>query len=224
MCSVYASTVGVAQHIPRRLAGYEFAQELLFLQDTLVHPDRPLAAVVGGAKVSTKLGILRRLLDKVDTLVVAGGLVFTFYRAMGYRVGDSLVEEDHISQADEILRLAEDRKVNLLLASDSQIVRTEDLRGKLPGRDEYSSTTSTSTSYLPPGSDGSIHVPVKHSISRKDQGAFFVPPSVEVCQYRENEKIPDDFTAVDIGPETIRRFQMELEHCKTILWNGKYIV
>ena len=102
----HASTYGVAEYAPLAIAGPLLQQEVNALQRILSHPDRPLVAIVGGAKVSSKLALLENLLDKVDTLIVGGGIANTFLAASGKPVGNSLIEPDLLTKAQEILHKA----------------------------------------------------------------------------------------------------------------------
>merc|ERR1719276_56498 len=88
----HSSTAGVAQYMKLSAAGYLLDKELKFLKGAVDSPNRPLTAIVGGAKVSTKIPVIESLLDKCDTVLVGGGMIFTFYKAMGYGIGKSLVE------------------------------------------------------------------------------------------------------------------------------------
>jgi phosphoglycerate kinase len=114
----HASTVGVPHLLPQAAAGFLMERELDFLGRLLGSPERPFAAVIGGAKISGKIDVLRSLLTRVDTLVIGGAMMFTFLRAQGLSTGRSLVEEDRIETASEILRDAEARGVQLLLPLD----------------------------------------------------------------------------------------------------------
>ncbi|KAJ1416758.1 phosphoglycerate kinase, partial [Ochromonadaceae sp. CCMP2298] len=117
----HASVVGVAQHIPRCVMGFLMTNELLFLGSALDHPNRPLAALVGGAKVSSKLDVMLSLLRRVDKLLVGGAMVYTFLRALGHDVGESLVEEGMIPVAKEILEFAQKNSITLVLGQDSLV-------------------------------------------------------------------------------------------------------
>ncbi|MEM8603801.1 MAG: phosphoglycerate kinase, partial [Cyanobacteria bacterium P01_H01_bin.121] len=90
----HASTEGVTHHLSPCVAGYLIEKELQYLQAAIENPQRPLAAIIGGSKVSSKIGVIETLLDKVDKLFIGGGMIFTFYKARGLSVGKSLVEED----------------------------------------------------------------------------------------------------------------------------------
>lgn len=114
----HASTTRVAELLPCALAGLLMRKELEFLGPALEHPARPFVAVVGGAKVSSKIGVLRALLDKVDALVLGGGMTYTFAAARGLSVGNSICETDKFDLAREIDRLARDKGVQLLLPCD----------------------------------------------------------------------------------------------------------
>jgi phosphoglycerate kinase len=113
----HASTAGVAAYLPA-VAGFLMEKELTFLGKALASPDRPFAAVIGGAKISTKMGVLENLLAKVDRLLIGGGMACTFLKAEGLEVGQSLVEEAHLETARQIMERASQRGVMLLLSSD----------------------------------------------------------------------------------------------------------
>ena len=113
----HASTEGIAHHLPA-YAGFLIEKELKFLGDALTEPKHPFVAIIGGAKISGKLEVLKSLLDKVDTLIVGGGMAYTFFKARGTKVGDSLVEDSLIKDAKEILKTAIDKDVPFLLPLD----------------------------------------------------------------------------------------------------------
>ncbi|MGI6604707.1 MAG: phosphoglycerate kinase [Firmicutes bacterium] len=113
----HASTAGVAQHLPA-VAGFLMEKEIRMLGSILEEPKRPFIAVLGGAKVSDKIKVLNNLVPKVNTLIIGGGMAFTFLAAQGYGVGRSLLEEDKIPVAKEIMQVAESRGVKLLLPVD----------------------------------------------------------------------------------------------------------
>jgi len=113
-----ASTCGVAAFAPLACAGPLLSQELTALSKALENPKRPLLAIVGGSKVSTKLGVLAALIEKVDQLIVGGGIANTFIAASGYEVGKSLYEADLVPQAQQLLKLAKDRGVTIPLPVD----------------------------------------------------------------------------------------------------------
>ncbi|HEY9748810.1 MAG TPA: phosphoglycerate kinase, partial [Allocoleopsis sp.] len=92
----HASTEGVTHYLKPSVAGFLIEKELKYLQNAIENPQRPLAAIVGGSKVSSKIGVIETLLDKVDKLFIGGGMIFTFYKARGLSVGKSLVEEDKL--------------------------------------------------------------------------------------------------------------------------------
>jgi phosphoglycerate kinase len=95
----HASTEGVTKYLSPSVAGYLIEKELQYLQAAIENPQRPLAAIIGGSKVSSKIGVIETLLDKVDKLLIGGGMIFTFYKARGLSVGKSLVEEDKLELA-----------------------------------------------------------------------------------------------------------------------------
>ena len=113
----HASTEGVTHYLPS-VAGYLIEKELKFLQGAIEEPKRPLAAIVGGSKVSSKIGVIEALLDKCDKLLLGGGMIFTFYKARGLNVGNSLVEEDKLELARELEAKAKEKGVAFLLPTD----------------------------------------------------------------------------------------------------------
>lgn len=114
----HASTEGVTKYLSPSVAGYLIEKELQYLQNAIENPQRPLAAIVGGSKVSSKIGVIETLLEKVDKLLIGGGMIFTFYKARGLSVGKSLVEEDKLELAKKLEVLAKEKGVDLLLPTD----------------------------------------------------------------------------------------------------------
>jgi phosphoglycerate kinase len=114
----HASTEGVTKYLSPAVAGYLMEKELQYLQGAIESPKRPLAAIVGGSKVSSKIGVIETLLDKCDKLFLGGGMIFTFYKARGLNVGNSLVEDDKLELARALEAKAKERGVQLLLPTD----------------------------------------------------------------------------------------------------------
>ncbi|KAE8661269.1 Phosphoglycerate kinase, cytosolic [Hibiscus syriacus] len=114
----HASTEGVAKFLKPSVAGFLMQKELDYLVGAVANPKKPFAAIVGGSKVSTKIGVIESLLAKVDILVLGGGMIFTFYKAQGYKVGSSLVEEDKLDLATSLMEKAKAKGVSLLLPTD----------------------------------------------------------------------------------------------------------
>lgn len=114
----HASTEGVTKYLSPSVAGYLIEKELQYLQSAIESPQRPLAAIIGGSKVSSKIGVIEKLLEKCDKLILGGGMVFTFYKARGLSVGKSLVEEDKLELAKSLEAKAKERNVALLLPTD----------------------------------------------------------------------------------------------------------
>ncbi len=114
----HASTEGVTKYLSPSVAGYLMEKELQYLQGAIDEPQRPLAAIVGGSKVSSKIGVLEALIDKCDKVLIGGGMIFTFYKARGLAVGKSLVEEDKLELAKELEAKAAAKGVQLLLPTD----------------------------------------------------------------------------------------------------------
>ncbi len=114
----HASTEGITHYLSPCVAGYLIEKELQFLQSAIEDPKRPLAAIIGGSKVSSKIGVIETLLEKCDKLIIGGGMIFTFYKARGLNVGKSLVEEDKLELAKALEAKAKERGVQLLLPTD----------------------------------------------------------------------------------------------------------
>ena len=116
----HASTAGVADYLPA-VSGYLIEKELKFMGGALENPQRPFVAILGGAKVSSKIGVIENLIDKVDALIIGGGMAYTFAKAMGGEVGDSLLEEDKLDLARDTMKKAEEKGVKFLLPIDTVI-------------------------------------------------------------------------------------------------------
>ncbi len=114
----HASTEGVTKYLNPSVGGFLIEKELAYLQNAINNPQRPLAAIIGGSKVSSKIGVIETLLEKCDKLLIGGGMVFTFYQARGLSVGKSLVEEDKLELAKSLEAKAKERGVDLLLPTD----------------------------------------------------------------------------------------------------------
>ena len=115
----HASTAVIAKYMPTSVAGFLMEKEIAFLGNAVNNPVRPFVAILGGAKVSDKLAVVRNLLTKVDTLIIGGGMAYTFLKAKGVEIGKSLCEEDQIDYAKEMIADAEKRGVKLLLPVDN---------------------------------------------------------------------------------------------------------
>lgn len=167
----HASMVAVPQAVRARggavVAGFLVEKEIEFLGNAVNNPERPFFAILGGAKVSDKIGVIRNLLNKVDGLIIGGGMANTFFAARGYEMGQSLVEKNAIPLAKELLGEAGD----------------------------------------------TLHLPVDVVAAtdfRADADAVIVPA----------DRVPADRMVLDIGPESIARFQKMLGETKTVVWNG----
>lgn len=118
----HSSTAGVAEFLPA-VSGFLIEKELEFLGGALENPERPFVAILGGAKVSDKIGVIENLLDKVDTLIIGGGMAYTFFKAQGLNVGTSICEEDKLDLAKSLLEKAEAKGVKLLLPVDNKVAK-----------------------------------------------------------------------------------------------------
>ncbi|SEP92835.1 phosphoglycerate kinase [Virgibacillus subterraneus] len=126
----HASTTGVAEKLPAA-AGFLMEKEIDVLGKALENPERPFTAIIGGAKVKDKINVIDHLLDKVDNLIIGGGLAYTFIKAQGHEIGKSLLEEDKIDLAKEFMQKAEDKGVNFILPKDAVVA------------DDFSETANT---------------------------------------------------------------------------------
>ncbi|MDA8156952.1 MAG: phosphoglycerate kinase [Actinomycetota bacterium] len=165
----HASTVGITKLLPP-VAGFLLRKEVGYLKGVVSNPVRPFVAILGGAKVSGKIGVLENLMDKVDKVIVGGGMAFTFIKAMGYEVGDSLVEP-------EMLELAERIRTNL--------------------------QKNNVKFYLP------VDCVVAHSMELQAETKLVT-----------TQEITRGWTALDIGPASVKLFSEALENAKTVIWNG----
>ena len=140
----HASTVGVAAYLPA-YAGLLVEQELAVMGKALDNPKRPFVAILGGAKVSDKIGVIRNLLEKADTIIIGGGMAYTFLKAQGCEVGTSLLEEDKLDLARELMEKAKEKGVELLLPVDTAV------HDKFENTDDFSVVPVTA---IPAGSMG----------------------------------------------------------------------
>ena len=113
----HASTYGVASYLPA-VAGFLMEKEVAFLGEAMKNPEKPFLAIMGGAKVEDKILVISKLMEKVDTLIIGGGMAFPFLKAMGYETGKSLLNEKGVELAKELLSKAEEKRVNMLLPVD----------------------------------------------------------------------------------------------------------
>ncbi len=162
----HASTSGVADYLPA-VAGFLMEKELDYLGDALEHPKHPYVAILGGAKIADKIGVIDNLLPKVERILIGGGMANTFAKANGYPIGDSLVENDQLD-----------------------IARATMQKGK-----------------------GKMVFPVDWVIADK----FTADAEAKVVDV---ESVPDGWRILDIGPDTVKLFQKELQGAKTVAWNG----
>lgn len=165
----HASTEGITKYLPA-VAGLLLEKEIYSLGGILTNPARPFAMLVGGAKLSDKIDMIENILDKVNTVLIGGGMAATFLKGKGCPIGQSMVEEDRLDLVTRLMKRVENNGVKFVLPSD---------------------------------------VVVADAINEK---AHVKTVSVS--------EIPDGWSIVDIGPQTIRSFLMELAGCRTVCWNG----
>ncbi len=119
----HCSNVGVTKYVDAAVVGYLMQKEIDFLGNAVNNPVRPFVAILGGSKVSSKISVINNLLDKVDILIIGGGMAYTFMKAMGYEVGNSLLEADYIDYAKEMLEKAKEKGVKLLTPVDTVVAK-----------------------------------------------------------------------------------------------------
>jgi len=127
----HASTVGITKFVQKSAAGLLMEKELEYLGKALQHPERPFVAILGGAKVGDKIGVIRNLMKKVDALLIGGGMAYTFLKAEGEQVGKSLVEEDKVELARELMKEAKDQKLRFLLPVDHVVASKVDVNARV---------------------------------------------------------------------------------------------
>ncbi len=132
----HCSNVGVTKYLDTAVGGYLINKEIEYLGNAVNNPVRPLVAVLGGSKVSSKISVINNLLEKVDTLIIGGGMAYTFMKALGEEVGDSLLEADYLDYAKEMMQKAEEKGVKLLIPVDTVVAKAfdNDAESKTVGR------------------------------------------------------------------------------------------
>lgn len=133
----HASVAGVTRFLQPSVSGFLLEKEIRYLKDSVENPEHPFVSVLGGAKVSDKIGVIDNLLDKVDTIIIGGGMTYTFYKAKGLPVGNSLVEEEKVELAGKLIKKADEAGVELLLPVDSVVAKEfkNDAEHKTVGED-----------------------------------------------------------------------------------------
>ncbi len=121
----HCSTTGVAAYLPA-VCGYLIQKEIKFMGGALANPNRPLVAILGGAKVSDKIGVIENLIDKCDTIIIGGGMAYTFMKYLGHNIGTSLLEADWVEKAGEMMKKAEDKGVKFLIPVDNKVGKEYD--------------------------------------------------------------------------------------------------
>ena len=119
----HASVAGVTRYLQPAVSGFLLEKEIKYLEESINDPERPFVAILGGAKVSDKIGVIENLIPKVDTIIIGGGMTYTFYKAKGLPIGNSLVEEDKVDLAKELLEKAEEQGIKFLLPLDSVVAK-----------------------------------------------------------------------------------------------------
>ena len=186
----HSSTEGVSHFVDASVAGFLMEKEIKFLNGILENPEKPFLAILGGAKVSDKIGVIENLLNKVDEILIGGGMAYTFLKANGAEIGESLCEEDKIEEAKKIMKKAEEAGVKLLLPLDTVVAPTLTVSNE------------------------------EELDKKEKQKQFFKFLEVSQEKVVPSNQIPSNWQGCDIGPRTIEMFAQELKNKKTILWNG----
>ena len=166
----HASNEAITHYVDQCCAGFLLENEIEFFNKAMINPERPLCAIIGGAKVSTKLDVLMNILNKVDSIIIGGAMAFTFLKSQGLETGNSLLEEDLVENAASILKKAKEKNINVLLPVDAVIAQ------------EFSNDSPN------------VIVPI--------------------------DAIPEGQIGLDIGPDSIKKFNEVINNAKTVLWNG----
>ena len=199
----HASTAGIAAYLPA-VSGFLIEKELNFLGNALENPQRPFVAILGGAKVSDKIGVIDSLLDKVDTLMIGGGMAYTFFKAQGYSVGNSLCEPDKVDLALEAMKKAKERGVKLILPIDTKV-------GKEFKPDTESKTVAWTE--IPEGWEGfDIGEKTIEMFKEELKGAKTVIWNGPVGLF--------EFEQFAVGTNTVAKVLSELEGATTIIGGG----
>ena len=199
----HASTAGIAKYLPSGV-GFLIEKELKILGDALNDPRRPFVGILGGSKVSTKIGVIDALLEKVDTLLIGGGMAYTFYKSMGYEVGNSICELDKLDLAKELMEKAKEKGVKMLIPVDNKI-----------GKEFKPDTESKIVAYneIPEGWEGFDIGPKTIEIYKKElQGAKTVLWNGPVGLF--------EFDQFAVGTNEIAKCLAELKDCTTIIGGG----
>ena len=186
----HSSTEGVSHFVDASVVGFLMEKEIKFLNGILENPEKPFLAILGGAKVSDKIGVIENLLNKVDEILIGGGMAYTFLKANGAEIGESLCEEDKIEEAKKIMKKAEEAGVKLLLPLDTVVAPTLTVSNE------------------------------EELDKKEKQKQFFKFLEVSQEKVVPSNQIPSNWQGCDIGPRTIEMFAQELKDKKTILWNG----
>ena len=189
----HCSTAGVTDYVKDTAVGYLMEKEIKYLGNAVNDPERPFTAILGGAKVADKLNVISNLLEKVDTLIIGGGMAYTFVKAQGYEVGKSLCDDSKLDYCKEMMAKAQEKGVKLLLPVDAVCIK--DFPDPIDAPVE---TTVVPVTAMPPDP---IDAPVETTV---------VPVTA----------MPADMEGCDIGPESTKLFAEAVKASKTVVWNG----
>ena len=202
----HASVAGVTKFITEKggsnAVGYLMQKEIEFLGNAVENPVRPFVAILGGAKVADKLNVISNLLEKCDTLIIGGGMAYTFLKAQGKEIGNSLVDDSKLDYCKEMMEKAEKLGKKLLLPVDTTVVSAFPSPIDAPVDVEYVSTDA-----IPADKEGVDIGPETCRIYSDARGLGDV--------YKRQDK-----EGVDIGPETCRIYSDAVKNAKTVVWNG----
>ena len=195
----HCSNVGVTEYIDTCAVGYLMQKEIDFLGNAVNYPVRPFVAILGGAKVADKLNVISNLLEKCDTLIIGGGMAYTFAKAAGYEVGKSLLEADYIDYANEMVQKAKGYEIGKSLLDETKIDYCADMIAKAESLGK------------------NLLLPVDTVVTAEFPNPIDAEIATEVV---DSDKIPADKMGMDIGPKTIALYSQAVKDAKTVVWNG----
>ena len=218
----HASTAGIAAHIPQAAMGLLMEKEVRYLHEELAHPKKPFLVILGGSKVSDKIGVIESLMKKADTFLIGGAMAYTFFKALGIETALSRVEVDKLDLAKEILKKAQERGIKFLLPLDC--IATQEIKAGATTQNIPLSTNLPSQS-TDAANCGVASVlassSIKDTLSRcapKTPGTSSASATLKTGS--KESGIPLGWEGVDIGFATRELYVQEIAQAGTILWNG----
>ena len=195
----HCSTAGVTNYVKDTAVGYLMEKEIKYLGNAVNNPERPFTAILGGAKVADKLNVISNLLEKVDTLIIGGGMAYTFLKAQGYEIGKSLCDDSKLDYCKEMMAKAQGYEIGKSLVDDSKIDYCKEMMAKAQEKGVK------------------LLLPVDAACVADFPDPIDAPVEVKVVPVTA---IPADMEGCDIGPESMKLFADAVKASKTVVWNG----